>query len=361
MWIREYENPKYKCHDEYFKNNAISVLFIGGIHGNEVNTIMAIGRKAKMPHPHSNIDPHIRKVGFIPCANFDVFRMNLRGVNKDVTDLNRGWFNSNYRERLEEVMKGYDVIIDCHCSEDIAPLFYLSTHQPATDVCAMVRYFEREQLNYALSCNTNDTIKLVHTQRSTYHPQTGYYRKQLSITWEENGMKYNPRSVESTERMINDMLGHYAYKLYRDALIQELIDTPPISTFRTVGFICSTREGVFIYPNSSRCSYNSPIESFRPNEPMNVGYIREFDIHGHYGNEYPACADYLVSNVETRVFEINGRGMYVTEGTRLASYQPSNADKFPESDIRNASHTYIPAKYAESTIMQLSAEINKKR
>lgn len=361
MWIREYDNPRYKCNDDYFKNNAISVLFIGGIHGNEINTIMAIGAKAKMPFPHSKIDPHIKTVGFIPCANFDAFRVNARGINKDASDLNRGWYNSDYRGQLEEIMKRYDVIIDCHCSDDISPLFYLSTHQPATDVCAMVRHFERERINYALSCNTNDTIKTTHVARSLYHPATGYYHKQLSLTWEENGMTYQRDSVESTLRMVDSMLDSYAYTMYRDALIQELIDTPSPSTFRTLGFVHSTREGVFICDiNPSNRSYWNPLAEYDENVPIEVGSIREFDMDGRYGDENPACAEYLTSTVKTRVFEIMNRGIYVTEGAVLASFQPSNADKFPDSDIRNATATYIPNEYKESTVMELHAAIERR-
>lgn len=361
MYIREYKNPNYKCQDSYFEGNAIDVLFIGGIHGNEVNTIMAVGAMAKMPHPHSNIDPHIRTVGFIPCANFDAARANSRGVSKDTSDLNRGWFNSDYRKQLSEIMSRYDVIIDCHCSEDIAPLFYLSTQQPATDVCALVRYFEREKINYALSCNANDTIKVTHTQRpGYYHPLAGNYRKQLSITWEENGMSYHRESVESTRRMINDMLGHYAYTMYRDALIQELIDTPPVSTFRTLGFVQSVKEGIFLCDASRGTTYTRPLTTIESGELIDIGSVREFDLHGKYGDEISCCVDHLSSSVELRVFEIMNRGKYITEGMSIASYQPSNADKFPDSDIRNASHTYIPKEYMELGILELSAKVNKK-
>lgn len=361
MYIREYQNPNYKCQDQYHEDDAISVLFIGGVHGNEINTIMAVGAKAKMPHPHSNIDPHIKTVGFIPCVNFDALRENVRGINKDTSDLNRGWFNSDYRAQLSEIMKEYDIIIDCHCTDDIAPLFYLSTHQPATDVCALVRYFEREHINYALSSNVNDTIKTTHTVRNKYHPAVGNYRKQLSITWEECGMSYRGESVESTKQMIDEMLGHYAYTIYRDALIQELIETPPVSSFRTLGFIQSTREGVFICDEPPFPSYHYPVLTIEPGNPLSVGVVREFNMHGKYGDECGCHAEYLTSNVELRIFEIMNRGKYVTEGALLASYQPSNADKFPTSDIRNASHTYIPPKYVESGVMELTAEINKNK
>lgn len=365
MYIREYQNPNYKCNDSYFAYNAIDVLFIGGIHGDEINTIMAVGAMAKMPHPHEHIDPHIRKVGFIPCANFEALRLNARGINADTSDLNRGWFKSNYRTWLSEVLSEYDVIIDCHCSENIAPLFYLSTYQPASDVCALIRYFEREKINYALSSNANDTIKITHTMRpGFYHPLIGNYRKQLTLTWEENGMSYQRDSVESTKAMICNMLGHYAYTIYRDALIQELIDTPPVSSFRTLGFMQSTKEGVFIcdaHNHQRGRSYTHPLMAIAPGEPMDIGSVREFNLHGKYGDEVSCCSEHLTSNVELRVFEVMNEGRYVTEGMLIASYQPSNADKFPDSDIHNATHTYIPSDCMELGILELSAKINNKK
>lgn len=361
MWIREYDNPDCHIKDDYFKNNTISVLFIGGIHGNEVNTIMAIGARSKMPIPCDHIDPHIKKVGFIPCANFDAFRGNVRGTTKDLSDLNRGWVETDYRKELKEIMNGYDVIIDCHCSENISPLFYLSTYQPATDVCASIRHFEREQINYALSCNTNDTIKLAHTHRLTYHPQTGYYRKQLSLTWEENGMSYQQSSVESTEQMIDDMLKYYAYTMYRDALIQELIDTPPVSTFNTLGFILSAREGVFKCDFKSGGRYKYPIICCDKGESINIGWIREFDRGGRYDCENLACANYLKYTVDIRVLEIMNGGIYVNEGTPLAMFQPSNAGKFPHDDIHNAATTYIPDELKDATIMSLHSKIVEER
>lgn len=362
MYIRKYMNPKFNCNDHYYDNDGISVLFIGGVHGNEINTIMAVGAIAKMPVPCSSIDPHIREVGFIPCANFEAFRVNCRGYVSDNTDLNRGWKDSNYRSQLESIIAEYDVVIDCHCSEDIAPLFYLSTSQPATDICAMIRCFEREYINYALSNNANDTIKVTHTMRpGFYHPLCGSYRKQLSITWEENGMEYRRDSVESTERMITEMLTHYAYVLYRDTLIQELIETPPTSEFRTLGFVHATKEGVFRCNLGSGCTYNYPLKKIEPNETIDLGVVRAFDIHGRYGDELSVCAEYMKSDVELRIFEISGRGRYVTEGVPIAAYQPSNADKFPKDQIENASHTYIPHEYYECGILQLSAEINKRQ
>lgn len=122
-------------HYETLPTEATNVLFIAGIHGNEIGTIQLAYSLIKNFEEFSDYE-NIGIIGVIPCVNQSGLRNNTRNATEDYSDLNRGWKDNPRSDLLDVITEmerqystKFHIVVDMHCSPNIAPIFLLNRDQ----------------------------------------------------------------------------------------------------------------------------------------------------------------------------------------------------------------------------------------
>lgn len=327
-----------------FENNgreedSISILFIAGIHGNEVNTVMAAYQMINMLEVYNQDIHDVSKITIVPLVNVEGFRMNQREFVSLYSDLNRCHDTSrggDIRKELHDLIEDHDIVIDMHCSQDFtAPMFYLSTFQDNRELYGLIKYFEACGINYLVSSSVNDTLKATYSRPG-----------KLVLTFEVGGMEYDEDSIAATIRMMQYVIKYgldilqYVCAMYTKESLEKMI-VPESYQFRTGKLVNSPAEGIFV--GSDKFTSKSIIHDLK----CGLGCVQRAEIPSTQLLVYKQLCRTSANNLEMRmkevyyessipasskIMQILNMNKYIPEGALILQYQPSNCDIVEDYD-----------------------------
>lgn len=168
--------------------DGMSILFIAGVHGNELSSI-ALARSIYKSLKDDDIDGYddideyltkckISKITIAPCVNFEAVRSSSRNIIQSNQDLNRAWSTQRLvpRNTITELIRDHDIIVDLHSSPNCANMFYFDVKQKG--FMDYIKFCDKTKCIYAVSDSYNDSIKSYACQ----------IPNKIGFTWEMPGM-----------------------------------------------------------------------------------------------------------------------------------------------------------------------------
>lgn len=188
-------------------DSCANVLFIGGIHGNELGTIRLaydlIREFESYEHYEKDRYKDIGIIAVIPCVNESGMRNNTREVSENYADLNRGWCDNPRNDLLMEIdglEKEYGIkfhiVVDMHCSPNVAPMFLLNRNQTyVNDIVDAISHTLDENVS-----SLNDVYYCVRDTRINTLKRQMSNNTRIILTYEQSGYevsipKQNSRSM----------------------------------------------------------------------------------------------------------------------------------------------------------------------
>jgi len=146
-------------------NKMPSAFISAGVHGNEIGAMIML---AKLEELFLKEKWSI-KVAFANYCNPSAIRNRQRKSTAiDTYDMNRGWSSDSPRMEMEKLLKGFDILIDLHCSWKCTEYFLFNNGQNIS-----YEWLENQGIPFAIREGDNDTLKM-HATRNC----------QIGMTWE---------------------------------------------------------------------------------------------------------------------------------------------------------------------------------
>lgn len=207
--------------DGHVDERYTNVLFIAGVHGNELGTIRLAYQLIEEFEDYG--EGHYKRIGLIgviPCVNQSGMRNNTRDVSENYADLNRGWDDDPRSDLLEEIGRmekeygiKFHIIVDMHCSPNIAPVFLLNRDQMyINQIVHTVESFNKEAVEYLepIHCCVRDT-------RITTFKRTFSNKERIVLTYEQSG-------YEKSNPQYNASMSHYITEAFLENIVPKLRD-----------------------------------------------------------------------------------------------------------------------------------------
>lgn len=172
-------------------DSCANVLFIGGVHGNELGTIRLAYDLIREFENYKQY--HYKDIGIIaviPCVNESGMRNNTREVSENYADLNRGWCDNPRNDlptEIDRIEKEYcikfHIIVDMHCSPNVAPMFLLNRDQTyVNDIVDAINTVEEERIS-----STSNVYYCVRDTRINTLKRQMSNNNRIILTYEQSG------------------------------------------------------------------------------------------------------------------------------------------------------------------------------
>ena len=168
-----------------FGQTGVKILILAGVHGNELGTILLANDINEWATPKNLLEHDIAILDIWTHVNISGTRNKTRDYvqNDPGMDLNRGYSidrpsaDDIRKEIIDLISKNdYDIVIDMHCSHNIAPTFLIDADQDyAPEIC---KWCTEHHFNCMVRECHNDTIKRFTSDCDI-----------IGLTWEQPGMQ----------------------------------------------------------------------------------------------------------------------------------------------------------------------------
>lgn len=238
-----YDNPEAK-------ENAINVILIASVHGNEPYASIIVHKfmgYLKFNHFYENV----KQLVIYPFANKSGIRARQRLQQNFSSNLNDGWLTPDYRASIKELIDSRcsvegsrTVVIDIHNSPWIEPCFLLEARDNNCD------HIEHALQVFNKSCGVNNGVDVIkrHTDIETIksYVNTCYNKTAIGLTLEIGMMSqalahknYTIHCADKIDHFIRFISG--SFDIYFDELPE---DFEPCDLCRT---LTANSSGILIY------------------------------------------------------------------------------------------------------------------